>query len=83
MKSPTFPSNSTNSPPSCTGAARLIQHLLAVAVDYRNGVFAGTNGLVKTIGGSDPLDVEGFIAPAEPDIEPCQICTPQTGLVDG
>lgn len=40
----------------------LIQHLLAVAVDYRNGVFAGTNDLVKTIGGSDPLDVEGFIA---------------------
>lgn len=32
----------------------LIQHLLAVAVDYRNGVFAGTNDLVKTIGGSDP-----------------------------
>jgi uncharacterized protein YbjT (DUF2867 family) len=40
----------------------LIQHLLAVAVDYRNGVFAGTNNLVKTIGGADPLDVAGFIA---------------------
>ncbi|MFJ5219265.1 hypothetical protein ACIP98_31700 [Streptomyces sp. NPDC088354] len=33
-----------------------------MAVDYRNGVFAGTNDLVRTIGGSDPLDVEGFIA---------------------
>jgi NAD(P)H dehydrogenase (quinone) len=40
----------------------LIQHLLAVAVDYRNGIFAGTNDLVKTIGGANPLDVEGFIA---------------------
>ena len=40
----------------------LIQHLLAVAVDYRNGIFAGTNDLVKTIGRTDPLDVQGFIA---------------------
>ncbi|ADI12685.1 NmrA family protein [Streptomyces bingchenggensis BCW-1] len=40
----------------------LIQHLLAVAVDYRNGIFAGTNDLVKKIGGTDPLDVESFVA---------------------
>ncbi|MEU5023708.1 NmrA family NAD(P)-binding protein [Streptomyces milbemycinicus] len=40
----------------------MIQHLLAVAVDYRNGVFAGTNDLVKKIGGTDPLDVESFVA---------------------
>jgi NAD(P)H dehydrogenase (quinone) len=40
----------------------LIQHLLAVAVDYRNGVFSGTNDLVKTIGGADPVDVQGFVA---------------------
>ncbi|MCL7379795.1 NmrA family NAD(P)-binding protein [Streptomyces sp. 35G-GA-8] len=39
----------------------MIQHLLAVAVDYRNGIFAGTNDLVKKIGGADPLDVEGFV----------------------
>ncbi|MFQ3563147.1 NmrA family transcriptional regulator, partial [Streptomyces gramineus] len=39
----------------------LIQHLLAVAVDYRNGIFAGTNDLVKRIGGSDPLGVEEFV----------------------
>ncbi|MFG2306583.1 NAD(P)H-binding protein [Actinacidiphila glaucinigra] len=39
----------------------LIQHLLAVAVDYRNGVFAGTNDLVREIGGDDPLDVETFV----------------------
>jgi uncharacterized protein YbjT (DUF2867 family) len=39
----------------------MIQHLLAVAVDYRNGIFAGTNDLVKKIAGTDPLDVESFV----------------------
>ncbi|MFD8076699.1 NAD(P)H-binding protein [Streptomyces sp. NPDC059718] len=39
----------------------LIQHLLAVAVDYRDGVFSGMNDLVKRIGGDDPLDVESFV----------------------
>ncbi|MFF4732776.1 NAD(P)H-binding protein [Streptomyces mirabilis] len=41
--------------------AHLVQHLRAVAIDYRNGVFAGTNGLVKEIGGVDPLDVYDFV----------------------
>ncbi|GGN05116.1 NmrA family NAD(P)-binding protein [Streptomyces fuscichromogenes] len=40
----------------------MIQHLLAVAIDYRNGVFSGMNDLVKTIGGVAPLDVQGFVA---------------------
>ncbi|MET9044975.1 NAD(P)H-binding protein [Streptomyces sp. NPDC004362] len=40
----------------------LVQHLLAVAIDYRNGIFAGTNDLVKRIGGTDPVDVETFVA---------------------
>ncbi|MFD3456605.1 NAD(P)H-binding protein [Streptomyces sp. NPDC058691] len=40
----------------------LIQHLRAVAIDYRNGVFAGMNDVVKRIGGDDPLDVETFVA---------------------
>ncbi|QFZ72002.1 NAD(P)H-binding protein [Streptomyces fagopyri] len=40
----------------------LIQHLRAVAIDYRNGVFSGMNDVVKEIGGDDPLDVESFIA---------------------
>jgi len=43
-------------------SAHMIQHLLAVAVDYRNGIFAGTNDLVKKIGGADPLDIAGFVA---------------------
>jgi uncharacterized protein YbjT (DUF2867 family) len=41
--------------------AHLIQHLLAVAIDYRNGVFSGMNNLVKQIGGTEPLDVHGFV----------------------
>ncbi|WP_028805867.1 NAD(P)H-binding protein [Streptomyces sp. 142MFCol3.1] len=40
----------------------MIQHLLAVSVDYRNGIFAGTNDLVKKIGGTGPLDIESFVA---------------------
>lgn len=39
----------------------LIQHLRAVAIDYRNGVFSGMNDVVKEIGGDDPLDVESFV----------------------
>lgn len=40
----------------------LIQHLLAVAIDYRDGVFSGMNDVVKKIGGDAPLDVETFVA---------------------
>ncbi|MEU1534260.1 NmrA family NAD(P)-binding protein [Streptomyces fagopyri] len=39
----------------------LIQHLRAVAIDYRNGVFSGMNDVVKEVGGDDPLDVESFV----------------------
>ncbi len=37
------------------------QHLLAVAVDYQNGIFEGTNGLVEELSGEPPLSVEAFI----------------------
>ncbi|MGW6740115.1 NmrA family NAD(P)-binding protein [Streptomyces sp. NPDC055025] len=40
----------------------LVQHLGNVAVDYQNGVFAGTNDTVKKIGGRAPLSVEQFVA---------------------
>jgi uncharacterized protein YbjT (DUF2867 family) len=40
----------------------LVQHLSHVAVDYRDGVFAGTNDVVEKIGGRPPLSVEQFVA---------------------
>ena len=39
----------------------LIQHVRSVAIDYRNGVFAGTNDVVKTVGGADPQSVQEFV----------------------
>lgn len=39
----------------------LIQHLANVALDYRRGVFAGTNDVVRTLTGADPLTVEAFV----------------------
>ncbi|MEV4510392.1 NmrA family NAD(P)-binding protein [Dactylosporangium sp. NPDC049525] len=39
----------------------IIQHLRAVAIDYRNGVFAGTNDVVRSIGGSEPMTVREFV----------------------
>lgn len=41
--------------------AHRIQHLVNVAVDYRNGIFAGTNGVVRTLTGVEPLTVEAFV----------------------
>ncbi|MEU9380647.1 NAD(P)H-binding protein [Streptomyces sp. NPDC048279] len=42
--------------------AHMIQHLLAVAIDYREGLFSGMNDLVKKIGGFEPLGVDDFVA---------------------
>jgi NAD(P)H dehydrogenase (quinone) len=39
-----------------------VQHLSKVAVDYRNGVFAGTNDVVEKVGGHPPMSVEQFVA---------------------
>ncbi|GAB3152904.1 NAD(P)H-binding protein [Amycolatopsis sp. NPDC004378] len=41
--------------------AHLVQHLGHVAIDYRNGVFAGTNDVVERIGGRAPQSVEQFV----------------------
>ena len=41
--------------------AHLVQHLSNVAVDYRNGIFAGTNDVVRTLTGVEPLTVEAFV----------------------
>ncbi len=44
-----------------TGDSFLIQHLREVAIDHQNGIFAGTNDLVETIGGRPPMPLEAFI----------------------
>lgn len=41
--------------------AFLIQHLEAVTNDHKNGLFAGTNDIVETIGKTKPLGVEEFV----------------------
>ncbi|MCR6484934.1 NmrA family NAD(P)-binding protein [Amycolatopsis sp. OK19-0408] len=41
--------------------AHRVQHLVNVAVDYRNGIFAGTNDVVRTLTGVEPLTVEEFV----------------------
>ncbi|MGW7008368.1 NmrA family NAD(P)-binding protein [Streptomyces sp. NPDC054933] len=42
-------------------SAHQIQHLTNVAVDYRNGIFAGTNDVVRALTGRDPLTVAAFV----------------------
>ncbi|WP_062993041.1 hypothetical protein [Nocardia anaemiae] len=39
----------------------LVQHLSNVAVDYQNGVFAGTNDLIEKLGGHAPLSVPQYV----------------------
>ncbi|SDI61450.1 NmrA family NAD(P)-binding protein [Nonomuraea jiangxiensis] len=49
--------------------AHRIQHLSNVAVDYRNGVFAGTNDNVEKIGHRAPLSVEQFVLEYRSDFD--------------
>lgn len=39
-----------------------VQHLSAIAQDYRDGVFAGTNDVVEAITGTPALSVQQFVA---------------------
>ncbi|MBR0828072.1 NAD(P)H-binding protein [Bradyrhizobium manausense] len=39
----------------------LVQHLVEVAQDYQDGIFAGTNDVVETVTGTPPLSVAAFI----------------------
>ena len=48
-------------PEGRTGESFLTQHLREVAFDHQNGVFAGTNDVVKKIGGRQPTTLEEFI----------------------
>ncbi len=43
------------------GDSFLAQHLREVALDHQNGLFAGTNDLVRTIGGRAPTTLEAFV----------------------
>jgi uncharacterized protein YbjT (DUF2867 family) len=43
------------------GAPHLVQHLSNVAIDYRDGRFAGTNDVVRRIGGMEPATVGDFV----------------------
>ncbi len=38
-----------------------IQHLCAVALDFQNGLFAGTNDTIETITGVAPITVQSFV----------------------
>jgi NAD(P)H dehydrogenase (quinone) len=55
---PTFAAGLTASGAS----AFFVQHIGAVAQDYRDGVFAGMNNLVELIGGVKPITVEDYVA---------------------
>jgi uncharacterized protein YbjT (DUF2867 family) len=44
----------------------LVQHFSHVALDYQNGVFAGTNDVVEKIGGLPPLSVQQFVTDNKP-----------------
>lgn len=41
--------------------AHLVQHLSNVAIDYQNGIFAGTNDIVARVGQRLPLSVEQYV----------------------
>ncbi len=38
-----------------------LQHISEVAADHQNGIFAGTNDLIETVGGRPPMSLEAFI----------------------
>lgn len=40
----------------------MVQHLCEVAIDYRNGVFAGTDDIMERVTGEPPMTVQSFIS---------------------
>jgi uncharacterized protein YbjT (DUF2867 family) len=55
-------------PEGRAGESFLVQHLREVAIDHQNGVFAGTNDVVETIGGRQPTTLEEFITKHRRDL---------------
>ncbi|NMO55714.1 NmrA family NAD(P)-binding protein [Actinoplanes sp. TBRC 11911] len=43
-----------------------VQHMVNIAIDYRNGIFTGNNDVVRTITGTGPLMVDAFIERNKP-----------------
>ncbi len=41
--------------------AQIVQHLCAVAVDFQNGRFAGSNDVVRDLTGVPPMTVQAFV----------------------
>jgi NAD(P)H dehydrogenase (quinone) len=39
----------------------LIQHFLEVAIDYQNGIFAGSNDVIEKITGQAPQTIDAFV----------------------
>lgn len=39
----------------------VIQHFLAIAIDYQNGIFAGIDGVIGQITGQAPQTVEQYV----------------------
>ena len=54
---PTFAAGLT----AAGASAHFVQHISAVAQDYRDGIFAGVNNLVEVIGGIKPITVEDYV----------------------
>jgi NAD(P)H dehydrogenase (quinone) len=46
----------------CNFPPFLVQHLVEVAQNYRDGIFSGVNDVVERITGTPPLTVQQFIA---------------------
>ncbi len=45
---------------------RMVQHLRAVALDYRHGIFAGVTDAVEAVTGSPPMTVQAFVVANRP-----------------
>jgi hypothetical protein len=39
----------------------IVQHFVAIATDYRNGIFQGQDGVIRQITGQAPQTVEEFV----------------------
>jgi hypothetical protein len=42
-------------------SSHFVQHISNVAIDYQNGVFAGTNNLIEVLGNRTPMTVEAYV----------------------